>query len=546
MGRGRRAKPHRWAAAGLLAMAGVASADSSDPPPSYPAAAAATTQTADPVDELATDPLPTAPGDHRLKFRTHVGGKVVQMTYLLHLPPRYETDGPAARHPLLVFLHGSGENGSDLAGVYAWGPPSLLKAGTGNPVFAASCPFVVLAPQCPPRGQRWDMDYMTRAVAVLVDSTLRRARADPDRVYVTGLSMGALGTWCLAQQCPETFAAIAPMNGLGWHPERAGPLLRTVPVWASVGLNDEARFVDAMRAMDAALAGAPVARRFSYLIGNGHDAFWPTYQDADFYEWLLAHRRPTPAERRALAVAPPPPVDTPAPTTPGHHAGTVAAKVGDQPYQMDYTLYLPAGYEPGRRYPTLLFLREADTIGPDYHDLCVHGPDLALERSPALRDHFPFVVVSPHLPVKCDWQTPGMSAAVLGLLDHLSAQGVGIDRDRITVTGVDAGGNGAWRMAADAPDRFAAVVSTETNIPLAVADDQLAAVTRAVPGRAYTVFGDAVSAGRVAKAAAGRDWRTVPLPAGATPLGELPAYTDPAMLAWMAQQVRPAGTASAR
>jgi predicted peptidase len=546
---GRRQDKHGRRAVTFAAAAlssAVALADPSDPPPSVTTVTPppTTRPTAKPVDEIGGDgPLPTTPGDHKLKFRTHVGGKVVQMTYLLHLPPRYETDGPDQRSPMLVFLHGSGESGSDLAGVYAWGPPSLLKKDTINPVFAASCPFIVLAPQCPPRGQRWDMDFMTEAVAVLVDGTIRRARVDPDRVYVTGLSMGALGTWCLAELTPDRFAAIAPMNGFGFHPERAGPLLRTVPVWASVGLNDEPKFVDATRTMDAALAGAPVARRFCYLIGNGHDAFWPTYQDPDFYEWLLTHRRPSPAAREALAAAPPPPVDTPLPTDPGLHFGTWDTKVADQPYPVDFVTYLPKGYTPGKRYPTMLFLREADTIGPDFNDICLHGPNLALARTPSLQDGFPFIVISPHMPVKCDWQTPGMTATLLGLLDHLSP--LGIDRDRVTVTGVDAGANGAWKLVAEAPDRFAAVMPIETHVPLPVTDDQMAAVERTVPGRAYVIAGDGASAARVAKWSAGHDWKVTELPPSATALGELSAYTDPAVLSWLAAQVRPASPASA-
>ena len=239
------------------------------------------------------------------------------------------------------------------------------------------------------------------------------------------------------------------------------------------------------------------------------------------------------------------PVDTPVPTTPGHHFCTVATKVGDQPCPMDYVLYLPKGYTPGKRYPTMLFLPEADSVGPDYNGVCVHGPDLALERHPELRDRFGFLVVAPHLPVKCDWQTPGMTAALLGLLDHLSAAGVGIDPDRVVATGIDAGANGAWKLVADAPDRFAAVLTTETHIPLPATDDALAAVTRVVPGRAYVVNGDTVSAGRVARAAGGRDWKTAPLSPAATPLGELPAYTDPAVLAWAAGQVRAVAGASA-
>jgi predicted peptidase len=549
------------AAIGLFvaATAATAHADPSDAPPpvvttvaapsSRPAATQPTTapfvspvaaQTA--IDVLGDRPLPTAPGDHKLRFRTRIGNQPVDMACLLHLPPDYASAGPDAKHPMLVFLHGSGETGTDLAGVYIHGPMSLLKADGGNPDFAATCPFVVLCPQCPPRGQRWDMDYMTAALKVLIDGVVGRARVDPDRVYLTGLSMGGLGTWCVAEADAGRFAAIAPMNGQGCHPEQAGPLLRTVPVWSAVGLNDEAKFVEGTRAMDLALAHGPAERRFSYLIGNGHDAFWPTYQDPDFYEWLLNHRR---AAAPPPATAPPFDANDP-PTAPGRHFCTMATHVGDQACQLDYVLTLPKGYEPGKRYPTLLFLREADTVGPDYGDVCVHGPELALARDPALAADCPFVIVSPHWPAKCDWQSPGMTTAVLGLLDHLSAIGVGIDLDRVSVTGVNAGANGAWRLVADAPDRFAAVVPVETNVPIPSPDEQLSAVLRAVPGRAYVPATDRASADRLARLGAGspREWRTVPLPPSAAPLGDLPPYADRELFAWLARQTRPVPQAS--
>ena len=504
-----------------------------------------------PVDELAGDrPLPTTPGDHKLKFRTHIGPQLVEMSYLLHLPPRYESAGPAARHPMLVFLHGSGESGTDLAGIYTHGPMSLLKADGGNADFAASCPFVVLCPQCPPRGQRWDMDFMTAAVQVLVDGTVRRARVDADQVFLTGLSMGGQGTWCVAEAYPDRFAAIAPMNGFGWHPEAAGALLRTTPIWAAVGMNDESKFIDATREMQAAVSPAAVARRFHYLNGNGHDAFWPTYQDPDFFEWLLAHRRPTPARQRQLLSEPPWTGNSPVPTTPGNHFGTWATKVGDQPCQMDYVTYLPSGYDPAKRYPTLLFLREADTIGPVYHDVCLHGPNLAVVRTPGLADRFPFLVVSPHWPTKCDWQTAGMTTTVLGLMDHLAASGLAIDRDRVIATGVNAGANGVWRVVSEAPDRFAAALPIETNLPAAdtIPSDQMAAAVQAVPGWAFNAADDAAAVARVTQTAArrGHDWNASRLPRAATPLGDLLPYRDPAVVAWIAQQVRtspPLGTA---
>ncbi len=550
MRRGRRQTGRQWAAAAfaLLAAAGtVARADPFDPAPAFPPT---TRPAGGPVDEVGGDtPLPTSPGDHKLRFRTHVAGRQVDMAYLLHLPPGYDADvpatNPADRRPMLVFLHGAGECGTDLAGVYALGPMYHLRKGGDDPDLANSCPLVVLCPQCPPRGQKWNDDYMYKALMVLIDGAVRRSHVDPDRVYVTGLSMGGLGTWCVAEHDANRFAAVAPMSALAWHPEVAGPVLKTVPVWAVAGLGDEPRFIDGTRAMQAALAGAPADRRFTYLMGNGHDAFYPMYVHADWYEWLLSHRRPpTPAARQQWAACPPPPVDTPVPTTPGHHFCTVVTKVADQPYQLDYVVYLPKGYTPAKRYPTLLFLRESDTVGPDYHDVCVHGPDLALERHPPMQDGFPFVVVSPHLPVKCDWQMPGMSPMLLGLLDHLKAGGLGIDPDRVTVTGVNGGANGAWKLVTDAPDRFAALVPVETAGPVWPTDETVSAAARTVPGRAFVVAGDTGSVDRVQRLAGGHDWRTVPLPPAATPLGELPPYTDPATLAWVAAQTRPPAPAA--
>ena len=102
------------------------------------------------------------------------------------------------------------------------------------------------------------------------------------------------------------------------------------------------------------------------------------------------------------------------PTTPGFHFCTVQTKVGEQPCPLDYVVFLPKGYTPGKRYPTMLFLNEADTVGPDCGGICLHGPDLALARHPELADPFGFIVVSPHLPVKCDWQTGRHDAGPAG------------------------------------------------------------------------------------------------------------------------------------
>ena len=211
-------------------------------------------------------------------FEATVSRKV-SYRYLLYVPKAYEADA-TKRFPLLLFLHGSGERGDDLAKVKVHGPPRQLD---GRDDF----PFVVVSPQCPD-DQRWQAD----ALAALLDDVTRRLRIDAERVYVTGLSMGGRGTWDLAMSHPDRFAAIAPVCG-GAIPDRACNL-KGVPVRAFHGLKDDVvplseseRVVEAVRRCGgtAELVVFPEA---------GHDSWTSAYSDASLWDWLLSHRRRPP------------------------------------------------------------------------------------------------------------------------------------------------------------------------------------------------------------------------------------------------------------
>ena len=121
---------------------------------------------------------------------------------------------PVKRWPLLLYLHGSGERGADPWQVAQNGPPKLLhKNATLSFAEKAVVPklaenFIVLAPQCP-AGAVWD----NAALLALLDDAVKRLRIDPQRVYVTGLSMGGYATWSLIAHAPERFAAAVPISG---------------------------------------------------------------------------------------------------------------------------------------------------------------------------------------------------------------------------------------------------------------------------------------------------------------------------------------------
>jgi predicted peptidase len=133
----------------------------------------------------------------------------------------------------------------------------------------------------------------------LLDEVLKRYRVDLDRVYVTGNSMGGNGTWALAAKCPERFAAIAPICGVG--DASSTGRLKNVPTWAFHGADDRVVPPEKSERMIAALKKAGGDAKLTVYPGVGHDAWTATYANPRFYEWLLQHNRSSPSPRRRYA-----------------------------------------------------------------------------------------------------------------------------------------------------------------------------------------------------------------------------------------------------
>lgn len=207
----------------------------------------------------------------------HLERKVtLTLDYLLYLPPDYEQKDS---WPLLVFLHGAGERGSDLNRVKAHGPAKLVEQGR-------DFPFVIVSPQCP-EGQWWPI--LGREVLALIDEMLERYKIDPDRVYLTGLSMGGYGTWAIASAWPERFAAIVPICG-GGRPFTAANL-KKVPVWAFHGAKDPVVPLSESQQMVEAVNRAGGKAKLTVYPDAEHDSWTQTYDNPELYQWLLSHRR---------------------------------------------------------------------------------------------------------------------------------------------------------------------------------------------------------------------------------------------------------------
>ncbi len=206
--------------------------------------------------------------------------------YWLALPAGYEND-PARRWPLLLFLHGAGERGDDLELVKKHGPPRRIAEGR-------TYPFIVAAPQCP-AGAWWEDVRQVQTLAALLDELERALRVDPDRVYLTGLSMGGYGTWRLAAEYPDRFAAIVPICGGGrWF---MADRIRHLPAWVVHGAKDTVVPPQESQLMVEALRRAGGAVEFRLDPEAGHDSWTAAYDEPQLYEWLLRQvRRPrTPA-----------------------------------------------------------------------------------------------------------------------------------------------------------------------------------------------------------------------------------------------------------
>ena len=197
-----------------------------------------------------------------------------RLEYLLSLPTDY---GKSRKSwPLVLFLHGSGESGDDLNKVKVHGPPKLVDS---NGPF----PFILVAPQSPGRG--WDPHVLN----ALLDSVIKKYRVDKNRVYVTGLSMGGYGTWALAAAYPGKFAALAPICG-GGKPTDAGKLAR-LPIWVFHGAKDTTVLPRRSEEMVEAIKAAGGNPKFTLYPDAGHDSWSATYDNPEFYKWLLAQKR---------------------------------------------------------------------------------------------------------------------------------------------------------------------------------------------------------------------------------------------------------------
>jgi poly(3-hydroxybutyrate) depolymerase len=219
--------------------------------------------------------------------------------YVVYLPDNW---APNQLWPVILFLHGSGERGSEGLDQTQIGLPQAIR------LHPERWPFIVVMPQVPFNHHHWtDPDMMAVAMAALGDE-VKEFHGDPDRLYLTGLSLGGYGVWEIAKTYPHHFAAIVPVCGGvfwsyqpdRWHevntlPEEYARAVGRTPTWIFHGADDPVVIPRQSQLMFQALKADGGDVRFWEYAGVKHNVWDRAYAEPQLPHWLLAQRLSTEA-----------------------------------------------------------------------------------------------------------------------------------------------------------------------------------------------------------------------------------------------------------
>lgn len=213
--------------------------------------------------------------------QTTVNGKIKteiiqkhELGYALHIPENIKE-----KKPLLIFLHGSGEKGTDIEKAKIHGPFKYLKDHKLD--------AYVLAPQCP-ENEEWDAEVLYR----LILKIQKENNIDSDRIYVTGLSLGGWGTWNLAFAHPDMFAAIVPISGFVdlIQLEQACKIAK-IPTRIFHGLMDDVVNIDYAITIYKELKKCNSNVELTIFDDAGHDSWSRVYDNQEIYDWMFKQVR---------------------------------------------------------------------------------------------------------------------------------------------------------------------------------------------------------------------------------------------------------------
>jgi len=227
----------------------------------------------------------------RFSLNQYKNNKGEILNYRL-LYPDYDT---IRKYPLVIFLHGSGERGSDNKAQLKWGVANFAtdKAMTLHPAF-------IIVPQCPKNDNWSNVENYLKGGSVKLKATpskpmellialihkfIKNNRVDTNRIYITGLSMGGYGTYDAIERYPNLFAAAVPVCGAG--DTSKAKTIAHIPIWIFHGNEDAAVNPKHAKNMYNALNKAGGNPGFTMYPGVGHFSWLATYSDPEMMAWLF-------------------------------------------------------------------------------------------------------------------------------------------------------------------------------------------------------------------------------------------------------------------
>jgi predicted peptidase len=248
-----------------------------------------------------------------IDFSYSASGSVI-MPGRLYVPPEAISD-PTTPRPLILFLHGAGEVGSDNLEQINLNIDNLLAGAKQRGAF-------LYAPQT---GTNWALSFYTNLVNTMLLRAVSEQNVDADRLYVTGLSMGGGGTWNMLNRYPELFAAGVPICGVAPAGDFVASNLVDQAVWAFHARDDNVvnaqhsrnRINAILSAGNASLPVYPSFQdgtttlefasesldvRYTEWPTGGHDVWHRVYSSDEMYDWMFAHTLAVPEPQAVLTM----------------------------------------------------------------------------------------------------------------------------------------------------------------------------------------------------------------------------------------------------
>lgn len=199
------------------------------------------------------------------------------LNYLIYTPDDYASSDKT--YPLVVWLHGGDQGGTDIEKVRSSGIPKLIEDGK-------TFPFLVFSPQNPSE----ELLYPIEKVEAALEEVMSKYRVDRTRVSVVGFSRGGFGTWALSEQFPEKFAAVVPIAG-GGNRHYLSRTNEKTAFWVFHGTDDGVIPLSDSVVLYERLVGLKRNARLSVLEGVDHSGVeWAALNDPELWDWLLKQR----------------------------------------------------------------------------------------------------------------------------------------------------------------------------------------------------------------------------------------------------------------